>query len=140
MELKKYINTLIIGLIGSILLIISEFFSWFSDYNLLEIYIITTSVELADSFLFLFPLLSGIICLIASFIVIYRIELKVKSVILSFVGLGFMLIFFIDYISQEIEYFSNSGAGFYLGIAGFLLVLFNIINVLIALQKQTEGN
>ncbi len=140
MELKKYINTLIIGLIGSILLIISEFFSWFSNYNLLEIYIITTSVELADSFLFLFPLLSGITCLIASFLVIYRIELKVKSVILSFVGLGFMLTFFIDYISQEIEYFSNSETGFYLGIVGFLLVLFNIINVLIALQKQTEGS
>jgi len=140
MELKKYINTLIIGLIGSLLLIISEFFSWFSNYNLLEIYIITTSIELADSFLFLFPLLSGIICLIASFLVIYRVELKVKSVILSFVGLGFMLIFFIDYISQEIEYFSNSGIGFYLGVAGFLLVLFHIVNILIALQKQTEGN
>jgi len=140
MELKKYINTLIIGLIGSILLILSEFFQWFSNHNLIEIYIITTSVELADSFLFLFPLLSGIICLIASFLFIYRIELKVKSVILSFVGLGFMLTFFIDYISQEIEYFSNSGIGFYLGVAGFLLVLFNIINVLIALQKHTEGN
>ena len=140
MELKKYINTLIIGLIGSILLIISEFYTWFSNYNLLEIYVITTSVELADSFLFLFPLLSGIICLIASFLVIYRIELKVKSVILSFVGLGFMLIFFIDYISQEIEYFFNSGIGFYLGVAGFLLVLFNVINVLITIEKQTEGN
>ncbi len=140
MELKKYINTLIIGLIGSILLIISEFFSWFSDHNLLEIYYITTSVELADSFLFLFPLLSGIVCLIASFLIIYRIELRVKSVILTFVGLGFMLIFFVDYISQEIEYFTNSGIGFYLGVAGFLLVLFNIINVLLTLQKQTEGN
>ncbi|MFX0001115.1 MAG: hypothetical protein ACFE9Q_13310 [Candidatus Hodarchaeota archaeon] len=140
MELKKYVNTFIIGLIGSILLIISEFFSWFSSYNLLEIYIITTSVELADSFLFLFPLLSGIICLIASFLVIYRLELKVKSAILSFVGLGFMLIFFIDYISQEIEFISNSGIGFYLGVAGFLLVLLNVINVLITKEKQTDGN
>ena len=140
MELKKYLNSLILGLIGSILLIISEFFSWFSNYNLLEIYIITTTVEIADSFLFLFPLLSGIVCLIASFLVIYRIELNIKSVILSFVGLGFMLIFFIDYISQEIEYISNSGIGFYLGVTGFLLVLINIINVLITIEKHTEGN
>ena len=140
MELKKYLNSLILGLIGSILLIISEFFSWFSNYNLLEIYIITTTVEIADSFLFLFPLLSGIVCLIASFLVIYRIELNIKSVILSFVGLGFMLIFFIDYISQEIEYISNSGIGFYLGVTGFLLVLINIINILISLQRQTKGN
>lgn len=140
MELKKYINSLILGLVGSILLIISEFFSWFSNYNLLEIYIITTTVELADSFLLLFPLLSGIICLIASFLVIYRIELNIKSVIISIVGLGFMLIFFIDYISQEIEYLSNSGIGLYLGVTGFLLVLFNIINILISLQRQTKGN
>jgi hypothetical protein len=140
MELKKYLNSMILGLIGSILLIISEFFSWFSDYNLIEIYIITATVELSDSFLFLFPLLSGIVCLIASFLVLYRIELNIKSVILSFVGLGFMLVFFIDYISQELEYISNSGIGFYLGITGFLLVLFNIINILISLQRQTKGN
>jgi hypothetical protein len=140
MDLKKFINTLIIGLIGSILLILSEFVSWFSNYNLLEIYVITTSVELADSFLYLFPLLSGIICLIASLLVIYRIEFRVKSVILSFVGLGFLLIFFIDYITQEIDYILNAGIGFYLGVAGFLLVLINIINVLITIEKQEEGN
>lgn len=140
MELKKYLNILTIGIIGSILLIISEFFSWFSNYNLFKIYLITTSVEIADSFLFLFPLLSGSICLFASFLPIYRIELKIKSVILSFIGLGFMLIFFIDYISQEIEYLSNSGIGFYLGVIGFLLVLFNIINILISFQRQTTGN
>ncbi|MFX1568434.1 MAG: hypothetical protein ACFFCV_08705 [Promethearchaeota archaeon] len=140
MELKKYLNSLTIGLIGSILLIISEFFSWFSSYNLFEIYLITTSVEIADSFLFLFPLLSGIICLFASLLPIYRIELNIKSVILSIVGLGFMLLFFIDYISQEIEYLSNSGIGFYLGVIGFLLVLFNIINILISFQRQTTGN
>ncbi|MFW9900573.1 MAG: hypothetical protein ACFFDY_04725 [Candidatus Thorarchaeota archaeon] len=140
MELKKYLNSLTIGLIGSILLIISEFFSWFSNYNLFEIYLITTSVEIADSFLFLFPLLSGIICLFASLLPIYRIELNIKSVILSIVGLGFMLLFFIDYISQEIEYLSNSGIGFYLGVIGFLLVLFNIINILISFQRQTTGN
>jgi len=140
MELKKYLNSLTIGLIGSILLIISEFFSWFSNYNLFEIYLITTSVEIADSFLFLFPLLSGIICLFASLLPIYRIELNIKSVILSIVGLGFMLLFFIEYISQEIEYLSNSGIGFYLGVIGFLLVLFNIINILISFQRQTTGN
>ena len=140
MELKKYLNSLTIGLIGSILLITSEFFSWFSNYNLFEIYLITTSVEIADSFLFLFPLLSGIICLFASLLPIYRIELNIKSVILSIVGLGFMLLFFIDYISQEIEYLSNSGIGFYLGVIGFLLVLFNIINILISFQRQTTGN
>jgi len=140
MELKKYLNSLTIGLIGSILLITSEFFSWFSNYNLFEIYLITTSVEIADSFLFLFPLLSGIICLFASLLAIYRIELNIKSVILSIVGLGFMLLFFIEYISQEIEYLSNSGIGFYLGVIGFLLVLFNIINILISFQRQTTGN
>ncbi len=140
MELKKYINTYILGIVGSILLILSEFFSWFSNYNLIEIYVITSSVNIEDSFLFLFPLLSGIICLIASALVIYKIELKIKSVIIFFVGLGFLIIFFIDYITQAIEYISNAGIGFYLGIIGFLLILINIINVLITIEKLREGN
>jgi len=140
MELKKYINTYIMGAVGSILLILSEFFSWFSDYSLIEIYVITSSVNIEDSFLFLFPLLSGIICLIASILVIYKIELKVKSVIIFFVGLGFLIIFFVDYITQDIEYISSAGIGFYLGVIGFLLILFNIINILITVEKHTEGN
>ncbi|NVM36845.1 MAG: hypothetical protein HWN81_14710 [Candidatus Lokiarchaeota archaeon] len=140
MELKKYINAYIIGVIGSIILIVSEFFSWFSDYNLIEIYFITSSVNIEDSFLFIFPLLSGIICLIASILVIYKIELKVKSVIIFFVGLGFLIIFFVDYITQDIEYISNAGIGFYLGVVGFLLILFNIINILITIENRTEGN
>jgi len=128
------------GAVGSILLILSEFFSWFSDYSLIEIYVITSSVNIEDSFLFLFPLLSGIICLIASILVIYKIELKVKSVIIFFVGLGFLIIFFVDYITQDIEYISSAGIGFYLGVIGFLLILFNIINILITVEKHTEGN
>ncbi|MFW9988535.1 MAG: hypothetical protein ACFFC3_07755, partial [Candidatus Odinarchaeota archaeon] len=100
MELKKYINSYILGIIGSTIIILSEFFPWFSEYTLIEIYIITTSVNIEDSFLFLFPLMSGIICLIASSLVIYKIELKIKSVIVFFLGLGFLIIFFIDYISQ----------------------------------------
>lgn len=140
MELKKYGNAYIIGFIGSIIIILSEFFSWFSNYNLLEIYIFTSSVELADSFLYLFPIMSGIICLIASSLVIYRVELKVKSVILYLVGLGFLVIFFIDYISQEFEFLLNAGLGFYLGVVGFLLVMINIINILLSIEKQTEGN
>ena len=140
MELKKYLNTYILGLIGSLILILSEFFSWFTDYSLIQIYFFTASVEIADSFLYLFPLLSGIICLIASILVIYKIELKVKSVIVFVLGLGFLVIFFIDYIIQEIASFPNPGIGFYLGIAGFLLILFNILNMLLTTEKQREGN
>jgi len=140
MEFKKYLNAYILGLIGSLILILSEFFSWFSDYNLVELYIIYSTIAIEDSFLYLFPILSGIICLIASILVIYKIELKVKSVIVFLVGLGFFLIFFIDYIIQEIASFPNPGIGFYLGVAGFLLVLFNILNMLLTTEKQTEGN
>ncbi|MFX1366092.1 MAG: hypothetical protein ACFFCE_06805 [Promethearchaeota archaeon] len=140
MNLKKYINSYILGIIGSIILIISEFFSWFSNYTLIEIYIITTSVNIEDSFLFLFPLMSGIICLFASLLVIYKIELKIKSVIVYFVGLGFLIIFFIDYISQEIEYFYSAGIGFFLGVMGFLIIFFNVLNILFTLEKHTEAN
>ena len=135
MKLRNFLNISLIGLIGSIILILSEFFSWFSEYNLIELYVITTEVAFEDSFLFLFPLISGIICLIASSLVIYKIEWKIKSVILSFVGLGFLIIFFIDHISQEIEYLPTAGIGLYLGITGFLLIIINIINVLITFEK-----
>ncbi|MFX0004045.1 MAG: hypothetical protein ACFE9C_10310 [Candidatus Hodarchaeota archaeon] len=140
MELKKYINSYIIGFIGSLVLILSEFFSWFSEYNLIEEYLIRSIIAIEDSFLYIFPLLSGIICLIASILVLYKIELKIKSVIIFLVGLGFFLTFFIDYIIQEIVSFPNPGIGFYLGVVGFLLILFNILNMLLTNEKKMEGN
>ncbi|UCD02367.1 MAG: hypothetical protein JSV23_04980 [Promethearchaeota archaeon] len=143
MELRKCINRSIIGLIGSIIIILSEFFSWFSDSSLMEIYISTMSVAIADAFLFIFPLMSGVICLIASILMIYKIELKIKSIIIFFVGLGFLIIFFIDYIRIIISYLGylpNAGIGLYLAVVGFLLILINIINVLMTIEKRTDGN
>jgi hypothetical protein len=139
MELKKYLNLNLIGLLGALLLIISEFLQWFSDDTLFELFLITTSVAIEDSFLFLFPLMSGIICLIGNILITYKMELKVKSAIVSFIGLGFLLIFFIDYISQVIQYISNANIGFYLGTLGFLLILVHLINLLMSKEKNTEG-
>jgi len=139
MELKKIYFVLILGLSGPILLILSEFFSWFSDYNLIELYVLYTDLQIENSFLFLFPLISGIVCLIANVLVIYKVEFRIKSIILSFVGLGFQLLFFIDHISQEIEFISDAGFGFYLGIFGFLLIIINVINVLTTIENQSGG-
>lgn len=136
---KKVLSFLLLGSIGPILLIISEFFPWFSNYNLIELYIITTFVEIENSFLFLFPLISGIICLISSMLVVYNVEFRIKTILLSLVGLGFQLIFFIDYISQELGFLSNAGVGVYLGIFGFLLIIVNIINVLSNAEKESGG-
>jgi len=136
MEFKKILNKNWFGLIGSILLILSEFFQWFSEQSLIELYILTTSIEIENSFLFLFPLISGIICLTASILIIYKIEFKIKSIILSLLGLGFLIIFFFDYFIQEIQYIYNAGVGLYLGISGFLLNIINIINVLITIDNQ----
>jgi hypothetical protein len=136
---KKVLSFLLFGSIGPILLIISEFFPWFSNYNLFELYIITTFVEIENSFLFLFPLISGIVCLISSMLVVYNVEFRIKTILLSLVGLGFQLIFFIDYISQELGFLSNAGVGVYLGIFGFLLIIVNIINVLSNPKKKSGG-
>ncbi|MFW9826011.1 MAG: hypothetical protein ACFFEY_00125 [Candidatus Thorarchaeota archaeon] len=140
MEYKKYLNLYLIGLVGSLFLIASEFLQWFSEYNLMEIFIITNGIAIEDSFLFLFPLMSGIICSIASILVIYQIKFKIKSVIVSFIGLGFFLIFLIDYIIQVIQYLPTARIGFYFGIIGFLLVLFNILNLLITSEKDLEAS
>ncbi len=139
MELKNIYFVLILGLSGPILLILSEFFTWFSDYNLIELYVLYTDLQIENSFLYLFPLISGIICLIANVLVIYRLEFRIKSIILSFVGLGFQLLFFIDYISQEIEFINNAGLGLYLGVFGFLLIIINIINVLSTVEDDSGG-
>ena len=137
MELKKIYFASVLGLSGPILLILSEFFSWFSDYNLIELYVLYTDLQIENSFLFLFPLISGIVCLIANVLVIYKVEYRLKSIILSFVGLGFQLLFFIDYISQYIS--SDVGLGFYLGVFGFLLIIINVINVLTTTENQSGG-
>jgi hypothetical protein len=140
MELKKIYFVLILGLSGPILLVLSEFFTWFSDYNLIELYVLYTDNQIENSFSFIFPLISGIICLIANILVIYKKEFRIKWIILSFVGLGFQLFFFIDYISQEIDVIYNAGLGFYLGVFGFLLIIINLINVLSTVENNQEGN
>lgn len=140
MQLKKNVGCfLLLGLIGPVLLILSEFFIWFSSYNLVELFIITTFAEIENSFLFLFPLISGIICLIANMLVIYNAEFRIKTVILSFVGLGFQLIFFIDYISQELGFLSNAGVGVYLGGFGFFLIIINVIYILTRIERDSGG-
>ena len=137
MKPKKTYLILLLGLSGPVLLILSEFFSWFSDYNLIELYVIVTDSQIEDSFLFLFPIISGVICLIANGLVIFNSEFRIKSIILSFVGIGFQLLFFIDHIAQEIEFISDASIGFYLGIFGFLLILINLIYVLTTTENQS---
>jgi hypothetical protein len=139
MKLKKIYLIIFLGFSGPVLLVLSEFFFWFSDYNLLELYIILTDLKIEDSFLYLFPLLSGVICLIANVLIMIKVEFKIKSIILSFLGIGFQLLFFIDHISREIEYISNAGLGLYLGIVGFLLILINVIYILTSVQNQSGG-
>ncbi|MHA2282373.1 MAG: hypothetical protein ACXAC5_16135 [Promethearchaeota archaeon] len=136
---KKNVSFLLLGVIGPILLIISEFFPWFSDDNLIELFMTLTSVQIENSFLFLFPLISGLVCLIASILVVYKFEYRIKTVILSFVGLGFQLIFFIDYISQVIEFLPDAGLGLYLGFIGFLLIVIYIIYILTKTEEDLGG-
>ncbi len=127
----KILNLRLIGLLGAVLLIISEFLPWFSGQSLFDIYIFSTYFAIEESFLFLFPLVSGIICLIGSFIVYYDVDYKVNSAIVNFIGLGFLLLFFFDLIPKEIFYLSNLGLGFYFCVAGFVISLINILFVLI---------
>lgn len=136
MEIEKKLNISLIGLIGSTFLIISEFFPWFSDENLIELFILFTTVQIENSFLFLFPLISGSICLIASILIIYKIAFRIRSVILSFVGLGFQFIFFLDYFSQVIAFLPETGPGLYIGVIGFFLIIGNLIYLLTITEKN----
>jgi len=131
MNIKKYLDFRLLGLTGSILLIISQFLSWFSNQSLIYIYVVTTSVAIEDSFLYLFPLISGIICLVGTGLIVYKIDYRINSVIINFVGLGFFLIFIFEIITKEFIYLPTAQIGFYFSIIGSILIFFDILNVLI---------
>ncbi len=131
MNIKKYLDFRLLGLTGALLLIISQFLSWFSNQSLLYIYIITTSVAIEDSFLYLFPLISGIICLVGTGLIVYKIDYRINSVIINFVGLGFFLIFVFEIVTKEFIYLPTAQIGFYFSILGSILVFFDILNILI---------
>ncbi|NHJ24234.1 MAG: hypothetical protein EAX89_06645 [Candidatus Lokiarchaeota archaeon] len=139
-NVKKYLDFRLLGLSGSIFMILSQFLPWFSDLTLLNIYIITTSLAIEDSFLYLFPLISGLICFIGTFIIVYKQEYRINSVIVNFVGLGFFLIFLLELIPRELIYLPTIGVGFYFSILGLLLVFFDILHILLTNKNQEEGN
>ncbi len=130
MNIKKYLDFRLLGLTGSILLIISQFLSWFSNQSLIYIYVVTTSVAIEDSFLYLFPLISGIICLVGTGLIVYKIDYRINSVIINFVGLGFFLIFIFKIVTEEFIYLPTAQIGFYFSIIGSILIFFDILNIL----------
>ena len=140
MNIRKYIDLRLIGLVGSCLLIISQFSSWYSGLTLINIYLITTSVAIEDSFLYLFPLISGSICFIGTFLVLYKLEYKLNSVIINFIGLGFFLIFIFEFVPMEFPYIGSAEIGFYFAVIGALLILLDILNVLKLDNILKEGS
>ncbi|MHA1671798.1 MAG: hypothetical protein ACTSV5_14670 [Promethearchaeota archaeon] len=140
MNIRKYIDLRLIGIVGSCLLIVSQFSSWYSGLTLINIYIITTSIAIEDSFLYLFPLITGSICFIGTFLVLYKIDYKLNSVIINFIGLGFFLIFIFEIVPKDFPYISNIGIGFYFAVIGALLILLDILNVLKLNNNLEEGS
>ncbi len=135
MNIKRYLDFRLLGLTGSVLLILSQFLPWFSNQSLLYIYIISTSVAIEDSFLYLFPLICGIICLVGAIVILYNIDYKINSVIINFIGLGFFLIFIIEIIPRELLYIPYAEIGFYFSVVGSILIFFEILNMLIIKQE-----
>ncbi len=135
MNLKRYLDFRLFGLTGSVMLILSQFFPWFSSQSLLYIYLISTSVAIEDSFLYLFPLICGIICLVGAIVIIYNLDYKINSVIVNFIGLGFFLIFIIEIIPKELLYIPYAEIGFYFSIIGSILIFYEILNILLTKQE-----
>ncbi|MFW9771011.1 MAG: hypothetical protein ACFFEO_02410 [Candidatus Thorarchaeota archaeon] len=140
MKFNFNIDYRLLGLIGSILLIISQFLSWFSGYSLIEVFIITTSVELGNAFLYLFPLVSGSICLVGTLLIYIKRDYRINSIIINFIGFAFFLVFIFELIPQEIIYILNAGIGFYISIIGAILIFFHNLNVLLTREKSIEGS
>ena len=112
MKVKKLLDFKLFCIIGSLLIIISMFLPWITIISLFDLYILYTSIQIQDSFLYLFPLISGIICFIGGCMLIYNEDFRINSIIVNFIGLGFLLFFFFDFIPKEIDFLANSGIGF----------------------------
>lgn len=138
MDVKKYLDFRLLGLIGSILMIISIFLPWMTGLTLFETYILTTMIQVEDAFLYLFPLISGSICLLGAILLIYDKDFRINSVIINFIGLSFLLLFLSDFLPAEINYLSTIGIGFYLCVTGFLLIILDIINILLINDDKQE--
>ena len=135
MNIKRFLDFRLLGLTGSVLLVLSQFLPWFSNQSLLSIYIISTSVAIEDSFLYLFPLICGIICLVGAIVILYNLDYKINSVIINFIGLGFFLIFIIEIIPRELLYIPYAEIGFYFSVIGSILIFFEILNILLTKQE-----
>lgn len=130
MNLKKNLDLRLLGVFGSAIIILSEFLPWFSGRPLFNIYFISITVALEDSFLYLFPLMSGMISLVSSLLLFYKLELRVTSAILKFTGIGFLFLFFIDLIPNELSYLLYADIGFFLCVIGFIIMICDVIFVL----------
>ena len=136
MQLKKYLDYRLLGIIGAVFLILSEFLAWFSGNSLLDLFILYLSLEIEFSFLYLFPVISGIICVLGAILILYNEEYRINTVIINFIGLGFFLIFLFELIPREFPYVLNAEVGFYFAIAGGILIFFDIINILLSREKE----
>ncbi len=136
MLLKKYLDFRLLGIFGALFLILSEFVPWFSGNSLFDLYIIYLTLDIGNSFLYIFPIISGIVCLLGTVLILYREDYRINSVIINFIGLAFFLIFLFQLIPREFPYVTNAEIGFYFAIAGGILILFDIINVLIVQKKE----
>ena len=132
----KKIDFRLFCIIGSLSIISSIFLPWITRISLIELYILNTAIQIEDSFLYLFPLISGVICLIGGFLLLFNDEYRLNSIIINFIGLGFLLFFFFDFIPKEIDFLSKANIGFYFCILGFLLIIIYLINILFMREKE----
>ena len=124
------------GIIGGVMVIISTLFPWFSTNNIFSMYIISGASP--DSFIYFFPIMSGIICLAGSILFVFRHNLKINSVIIEMIGLGFNLLFMLDFITNHGQYLLNTQIGFYIFVVGFALIFWEVIAKLY--QKEEDSN
>ena len=136
MNAKKILDFKLYCVIGSLIIIISMFLPWITNISLFDLYIINSTIQNENSFLYLFPLIGGIICLIGGILLIYNENYRINSIIVNFIGLGFFLFFLFDYIPKEIDFLENAGPGFYFSILGFLSIIIYLINILFMKEKQ----
>ncbi len=137
MELRKYFSGELTKLLGPIFLILSEFFPWFSDLSLFNIFLISSYIELENAFLYLFPLISGALSVLGLLLYLRNKQDRIKYMVISLIGIGFLSLFFIELIPNEEIYLQNMGFGFYICIIGFVILILSLVHSLIIKNNES---
>ncbi len=133
MNSKKLVLAVCGGLAG-FLLLLSEFLPWFSNHSAIQLSYWRNFIP--EYFIYLSPLLAGLIFLISVVLLIWKNPSNIIiPLLLIFSSITLMLVFIIDFLQLDHVYLNSVQIGFYICLGGVFLQFFCAFFVLSSLEN-----